>query len=202
MYHNMEYREDLLLSIIIQPIWTDWIEECFYLFVFFSFFFFVYFRDHFAHFAFLQTVIMCFQARSYASQLPFRRRKNPTADQGFYYRKIVPMPTRPPWRKGASKAEVEGNEERVFREYITKLYNRYGRKKLNFFEHNLQVWRQLWRTCERSDLLLVLADARHPLFNFPPSLYDYVVKDLKKPMVLILNKVSLFYFFFVCVHCN
>ena len=53
----------------------------------------------------------------------------------------------------------------------------------------LQVWRQLWRTCERSDVLLVLADVRHPLFHFPPSLYTYVTSVLRKPMVLVLNKV-------------
>jgi hypothetical protein len=56
--------------------------------------------------------------------------------------------------------------------------------------HLHQVWRQLWRTCERSDVLLVVADVRHPLFHFPPSLYGYVTRLLRKPMVLVLNKVT------------
>ena len=44
---------------------------------------------------------------------------------------------------------------------------------------------------EISDTLLVLADIRHPIFHFPPSLYHYVTKVLGKPMVLILNKTDL-----------
>ena len=38
---------------------------------------------------------------------------------------------------------------------------------------------------------MILADARHPLFHFPPSLYNYVIEDLKKPLVLVLNKIDL-----------
>jgi len=38
---------------------------------------------------------------------------------------------------------------------------------------------------------VILADARHPLFHFPPSLYNYVIDDLKKPLVLVLNKIDL-----------
>ena len=37
-----------------------------------------------------------------------------------------------------------------------------------------QVWRQLWRVCERSDIIIVVCDARHPLFHFPASLYTYL----------------------------
>src|SRR4051794_1672441 len=53
-----------------------------------------------------------------------------------------------------------------------------------------QVWRQLWRVCELCDLLILSADARHPMFHFPPSLYRYVVEKHNKPFVLVLNKVN------------
>src|SRR3989338_5186832 len=42
-----------------------------------------------------------------------------------------------------------------------------------------------------SDIILVLTDIRHPVFHFPPALYDYVVHTLKKPMILVLNKTDL-----------
>ena len=53
------------------------------------------------------------------------------------------------------------------------------------------VWRQLWRVCERSDILLVVVDSRQPLLNFPPSLYHYITQTLRKPMVIVLNKIDL-----------
>ena len=40
-----------------------------------------------------------------------------------------------------------------------------------------------------SDVLAIVADIRHPLFHFPPSLYRYCVEVLHKPIILILNKV-------------
>ncbi len=55
----------------------------------------------------------------------------------------------------------------------------------------LEVWRQLWRVCERSDILLVVVDGRNPLIGFPPSLYHYITSTLGKPLVLVLNKIDL-----------
>lgn len=34
------------------------------------------------------------------------------------------------------------------------------------FEKNLEVWRQLWRVIERSDILLQIVDARNPYFYY------------------------------------
>jgi len=31
------------------------------------------------------------------------------------------------------------------------------------FEKNLEVWRQLWRVLERSDMLVQIVDARNPM---------------------------------------
>ncbi|KIJ66294.1 hypothetical protein HYDPIDRAFT_109291, partial [Hydnomerulius pinastri MD-312] len=42
------------------------------------------------------------------------------------------------------------------------------------FERNLEVWRQLWRVTEISQILLVLLDSRCPPLHLPPSLVAYL----------------------------
>ena len=42
------------------------------------------------------------------------------------------------------------------------------------FEKNLEVWRQLWRVLERSDLVCQVVDARDPLRYRCPDLEAYV----------------------------
>jgi predicted GTPase len=76
----------------------------------------------------------------------------------------------------------------MFREWQAKL-RELPTDRLNYFEQNLEVWRQLWRVLERSDVLLLLLDARYPLFHFPLALYNHVAKELGKPVVIVLNKV-------------
>lgn len=63
---------------------------------------------------------------------------------------------------------------------------------MGYFERNLDVWRQLWRVSEVSEILLVLLDVRCPLLHLPISLQDYVstLKPRKK-CILILTKVDL-----------
>ncbi|KAJ1949822.1 hypothetical protein IWQ62_006672, partial [Dispira parvispora] len=53
------------------------------------------------------------------------------------------------------------------------------------------VWRQLWRVLEISDIVLLIADVRHPLLHFPPSLYQYVVHRLKKKLLVVFSKVDM-----------
>ena len=69
-----------------------------------------------------------------------------------------------------TKQQVEAQEEIYFRGYLEDIYSRFPASRLNYFEHNLEVWRQLWRVVERSDIVLTVADARHPLLNFPRAL--------------------------------
>ena len=44
------------------------------------------------------------------------------------------------------------------------------------FERNLEVWRQLWRTLERSDLIVQIVDARNPLGFRSEDLAKYVLE--------------------------
>lgn len=48
------------------------------------------------------------------------------------------------------------------------------------FERNLEVWRQLWRTLERSDLIVQIVDARNPLGFRSQDLSKYVL-ELNEP---------------------
>lgn len=65
-----------------------------------------------------------------------------------------------------------------------------NRNQLSFFEHNIEVWRQLWRVCEISNILVVVADIRNPIVHLPPSFCYYVTQKLKKPMIIALTKVK------------
>jgi ribosome biogenesis GTPase A len=102
---------------------------------------------------------------------------------------FIRIPERPAWRPGTSASALHAQEEAYFLAYLTDLYTRYGAARLNHFEHNLDVWRQLWRVVEKSDILVLVADARHPLLHFNHGVYEYA-RAAGKPMVLLLNKVD------------
>ncbi|CAK0878500.1 unnamed protein product, partial [Prorocentrum cordatum] len=59
------------------------------------------------------------------------------------------------------------------------------------YERNLDFWRQLWRCCERSDLLVEIVDARDPHFYHSRDLGRYV-RELggTKRLVLLVNKAD------------
>lgn len=64
-------------------------------------------------------------------------------------------------------------------------------KKVTPFEKNLEVWRQLWRVMERSDLICQLVDARNPLFYYSSDLEAYASELVPpKPMVVVVNKAD------------
>jgi ribosome biogenesis GTPase A len=107
------------------------------------------------------------------------------------YRQVLPIPLRPNWNSYSTREELQQNEVEKFDQYLKVIYDAIPPSRLTHFEHNLDVWRQLWRVCEISDVLCACVDARHPLFHFPPALYDFIVKKLKKPLILILNKIDL-----------
>lgn len=104
---------------------------------------------------------------------------------------LIDFPKRPQWTKKDTKDTLEQKEETYFKNWKESIYNRYSSSELSYFEHNLEVWRQLWRVVEISDLVLFVVDARHPVLHFPPLLYDYVVKELGKKLVLVFNKIDL-----------
>lgn len=100
-------------------------------------------------------------------------------------------PRRPKWKHGMTKKEVEKNEEGNYRKWLEatdRIQQQYAEASTSqldspettplrsptFFERNLQVWRQLWRVGEQSNILLVLLDIRCPPVHFPSSLRAYL----------------------------
>ena len=59
------------------------------------------------------------------------------------------------------------------------------------FEKNLEVWKQLWRVVEKSELLFQIVDARNPYFFYSADLEKYI-KDIgnKKEFLLLINKAD------------
>ncbi|OAD77228.1 hypothetical protein PHYBLDRAFT_109041, partial [Phycomyces blakesleeanus NRRL 1555(-)] len=107
----------------------------------------------------------------------------------------IDFPKRPVWDYSMTKEELEVREEESFKAWMADIETRYGHqedgRELSWYEHNLEVWRQLWRVLEISDIVLVIMDIRHPLLHFPCALYEYITKDLKRKMVGVFNKVDL-----------
>ncbi|KAG2374612.1 hypothetical protein C9374_010631 [Naegleria lovaniensis] len=60
------------------------------------------------------------------------------------------------------------------------------------YEKNIEVWRQLWRVVERSDIVVQIVDCRNPLQFQCEDLEKYVKEvDPKKENFLLLNKADL-----------
>lgn len=102
----------------------------------------------------------------------------------------ISIPLRPAWQYTESKEKIEHREERYFQDWLEQM-GEFNKEEVSLYERNLEVWRQLWRVVEVSDLLVVVVDIRHPALHFPPSLYRYVTETVGKPMVVALNKTDL-----------
>ncbi|CED84549.1 Predicted GTP-binding protein MMR1 [Phaffia rhodozyma] len=102
------------------------------------------------------------------------------------------------WRKteekneSEEKAEIDGAGEDGKEDREVKSQQIRWPKSTTYFERNLEVYRQLWRTTEASPILLVLIDIRCPPLHFPPSMQDYISSlQPKKEVILILTKCDL-----------
>lgn len=104
------------------------------------------------------------------------------------------VPRRPPWNAGMSVEELDDNEKQAFLVWRRSLARLEENEKLVLtpFEKNLDIWRQLWRVLERSDLIVMVVDARDPLFYRCPDLEAYAREiDAYKRTLLLVNKADL-----------
>ncbi|XP_020182509.1 GTPase LSG1-2 [Aegilops tauschii subsp. strangulata] len=104
------------------------------------------------------------------------------------------VPRRPPWTAQMTTEELDTNEKRAFLEWRRNLARLQENEELVFtpFEKNLDIWRQLWRVLERSDLLVMVVDSRNPLFYRCPDLEEYAQEiDEHKRTLLLVNKADL-----------
>lgn len=102
------------------------------------------------------------------------------------------MPRRPAWSFELSSGRLHHREVEGFKRWLDDvrelIADRGGYPPA--FEKNIQVWRQLWRVLERCDVAAVVVDVRHPLLHLPPALVFHVSRTLKKPIVMVLNKLD------------
>ncbi|KAF3930088.1 hypothetical protein ABW19_dt0205418 [Dactylella cylindrospora] len=104
------------------------------------------------------------------------------------------VPRRPAWDENTTPAELERAEKDSFLDWRRGLAELAENNDLLLtpFERNLEVWRQLWRVIERSDLVVQIVDARNPLNFRSEDLENYVREiDAKKNNLLLVNKADM-----------
>ncbi|KAL5765392.1 hypothetical protein ACOSP7_016009 [Xanthoceras sorbifolium] len=115
-------------------------------------------------------------------------------EEEILYASSLRVPRRPPWNARMSVEELDENEKQAFLTWRRSLARLEENEKLVLtpFEKNLDIWRQLWRLVERSDLLVMVVDARDPLFYRCPDLEAYAREvDVHKRTLLLVNKADL-----------
>ncbi|ODV63227.1 ribosome biogenesis GTPase LSG1 [Ascoidea rubescens DSM 1968] len=106
------------------------------------------------------------------------------------------VPRRPKWSSDISKYQLNTLESNLFLEWRRSLAilqnDNDNQLLLTPFEKNIEVWRQLWRVMERSDLIVQIVDARNPLFFRSVDLEKYTKElDPRKKNLLLVNKADL-----------
>ncbi len=109
-------------------------------------------------------------------------------------RNRLTVPRRPPWDETTTPQELDKRERASLLEWRRGLADLQETDDLLMtpFERNLEVWRQLWRVIERSDLVVQIVDARNPLLFRSEDLEKYVKEvDPKKNNLLLVNKADM-----------
>ncbi|PYH42033.1 ribosome biogenesis GTPase LSG1 [Aspergillus saccharolyticus JOP 1030-1] len=104
------------------------------------------------------------------------------------------VPRRPKWDASTTRNQLEQLEKESFLTWRRGLAELQENQDLLMtpFERNLEVWRQLWRVIERSDLVVQIVDARNPLHFRSEDLESYVKElDPKKQNLLLVNKADM-----------
>ena len=104
------------------------------------------------------------------------------------------VPRRPPWDERTTPQELDARERASLLEWRRGLAELQESNDLLMtpFERNLEVWRQLWRVIERSDLVVQIVDARNPLLFRSEDLERYVKEvDPSKENLLLVNKADM-----------
>jgi large subunit GTPase 1 len=104
------------------------------------------------------------------------------------------IPRRPHWDASTTPEELDHLERESLLEWRRGLAELQENNDLLMtpFERNLEVWRQLWRVIERSDLVVQIVDARNPLLFRSDDLEKYVkFVDPRKENLLLVNKADM-----------
>lgn len=109
-------------------------------------------------------------------------------------RKRLTVPRRPPWDETTSRQDLDQREKEALIDWRRGLAEMQENDDLLMtpFERNLEVWRQLWRVIERSDLVVQIVDARNPLLYRCEDLERYVDElGNNKRNLLLVNKADM-----------
>lgn len=110
------------------------------------------------------------------------------------HKKRLTVPRRPKWDEHTTAQELDKKEKAALLDWRRGLAGLQENDDLLMtpFERNIEVWRQLWRVIERSDLVVQIVDARHPLMFRSEDLENYVKEvDPKKNNLLLVNKADM-----------
>jgi large subunit GTPase 1 len=107
----------------------------------------------------------------------------------FSFRELS-IPRRPAWDASTTKRQLEINERNAFIEWRRQLAHLEEQRRCNLtpFEKNLEVWRQLWRVLERSQVIVQIVDARNIEFYCHRDLAEYAQELGNKPTLIVVNK--------------
>lgn len=131
---------------------------------------------------------------SEAGDLTVEERRVLQKEEESMYASSLRVPRRPPWNTRMSVEQLDANEKEAFLVWRRNLARLEENENLILtpFEKNLDIWRQLWRVLERSDLLVMVVDARDPLFYRCPDLEAYALEiDEHKRTIILVNKADL-----------
>lgn len=115
-------------------------------------------------------------------------------------RTALRIPRRPPWNASTTYKELMVRETDEFLKWRRRIATTeeehslaatIGGPMMTPFEKNLEVWRQLWRVVERSDVIIQIVDARNPLLYYCEDMYRYVTEEMQRAHLLVLNKSDL-----------
>ncbi|WIA13595.1 hypothetical protein OEZ85_007161 [Tetradesmus obliquus] len=104
------------------------------------------------------------------------------------------IPRRPEWDASTTPEQLDAQEKAAFLSWRRQLAVLEEEEELLLtpFERNLEVWRQLWRVLERSDIVVQVVDARDPLTYFSRDLVAYANQlHATKSSFILLNKADL-----------
>jgi large subunit GTPase 1 len=104
------------------------------------------------------------------------------------------VPRRPKWDESTTPEQLDAMERESLINWRRGLAELQENNDLLMtpFERNIEVWRQLWRVIERSDLVVQIVDARNPLLFRSEDLETYVKDvDPKKENLLLINKADM-----------
>ena len=126
--------------------------------------------------------------------LPSAAEQRSTIKKQKANRKWLSVPRRPKWDKTTTPQDLDRREKAALLDWRRGLAKMQENEDLLMtpFERNLEVWRQLWRVIERSDLIVQIVDARNPLMFRSEDLETYVKEvDPNKRNLLLVNKADM-----------